>query len=76
MRSNINETELNMLNNTTKKSIFYYIGTGIYYTFKIILEAVYIITCVICTTIEIISYILTIGTATRTILKRKRKRWY
>lgn len=76
MKSNINETELNMLNNTTKKTIFYYIGTGIYYTFKIILEAIYIITCIICTTIEVLAWLLTLGTATRTILKRKRKRWY
>lgn len=72
---NINEIELNMLNNKSKKSIFHYIGAGIYYTFKIILELIYIITCVICTTIEVISYILTIGTATRTIHKRRRKRW-
>lgn len=76
MKSNINETELNMLNNTTKKSIFHYIGTGIYYTFKIILEAVYIITCIICTTIEVLAWLLTLGTATKTIFKRKRKRWY
>lgn len=76
MKNNINETELSMLNNTTKKSIFYYIGTGIYYTFKIILELIYIITCIICTTIEIITWILTIGTATKTITRRKHKRWY
>lgn len=76
MKNNINETELNILNNTSKKSIFHYIGTGIYYTFKIILELIYIITCIICTTIEIIAWLLTLGTATKTILKRKRKRWY
>lgn len=73
---NINETELNMLNNKSKKSIFHYIGAGIYYTFKIILELIYIITCIICTTIEVIAWVLTLGTATKTILKRKRKRWY
>ncbi len=72
---NLNETELNLLNNKSKKSIFYYIGTGIYYTFKIILELIYIITCVICTTIEVLAWLLTLGTATRTILKRKHKRW-
>ena len=75
MKKNINETELNLLNNTTKKSIFHYIGTGIYYTFKIILETVYIITCIICTTIEIIAWLLTLGVATKTIYKRRRKRW-
>lgn len=75
MKSNVNELELNMLNNTSKKSIFHYIGTGIYYTFKIILETVYIITCIVCTTIEIIAWVLTLGTAAKTILKRKRKRW-
>lgn len=73
---NINELELNMLNNTKKPSIIGTIGKVIYYILKGILEAVYIITCVICTAIEIISYILTIGTATRTIHKRRHKRWY
>lgn len=73
---NINELELNMLNDKKKASIIGTIGKAIYYIIKGILEAVYIITCVICTTIEVISYILTIGTATRTIHKRRRKRWY
>lgn len=73
---NINEMELNALNNTSKKSIFHYIGTGIYYIFKIILEAIYIVTCIICTTIEVIAWTLTLGTATKTIVRRKRKRWY
>lgn len=80
MRNNINELELNMLNNTSKKSIFYYIKITMYYTFKVILEAVYIMTCIICSFIEIICYILTFGTATRTLKKYKRgkrmKRWY
>ena len=76
MKNNINETELNILNNVKKPSIIGIIGNIIYYILKGILEAVYIITCVICTTIEIIAWILTIGTATRTMLKRKRKRWY
>lgn len=77
MKNNINELELNMLNNKSKKSIFHYIGTGTYYTFKIILETIYIITCIICTTIEIITWILTLGIATRTMTRRKRKhkRW-
>lgn len=73
---NINEIELNMLNDKKKASIIGTIGKAIYYIIKGILETVYIITCIICTTIEVISYILTIGTATRTIHKRRRKRWY
>lgn len=73
---NINEIELNILNDKKKASTIGTIGKVIYYILKGILEAVYIITCVICTTIEVISYILTIGTATKTIHRRKRKRWY
>ncbi len=73
---NINEIELNMLNDKKKASIIGTIGKVIYYILKGILEAVYIITCIICTTIEVITWILTIGTATRTIHKRRRKRWY
>ena len=75
MKSNVNELELNILNNASKKSIFHYIGTGIYYTFKIILEIIYIITCIICTTIEAIAWVLTLGVAAKTITRRKRKRW-
>ncbi len=75
MKNNINELELNILNNTTKKSIFHYIATAIYYTLKIILEAVYIITCIICTTIEIIVWMLTLGTATKTVIRRKKRRF-
>lgn len=78
MKSNINELELNILNNVSnkeKKTIFHYIGTGIYYTFKIILEIIYIITCIICTTIEAIAWVLTLGVAAKAITKRKRKRW-
>ena len=73
---NINETELNILNNTTKKSKANPIWTGIYYTFKIILEAVYIAVCIVCTTIEVLAWILTLGTATKIITKRRYKRWY
>lgn len=75
MKSNINETELNMLNNTKKPSIIGAIGNIIYYILKGILEAVYIVTCIVCTTIEVIAWALTLGTATKTILKRKHKRW-
>lgn len=77
MKNNINETELNILNNTQKPHI---IGKIFYYIIKGILETIYIITCIICTTIEVIAWILTFGTATRTLKKYKRgkrtKRWY
>lgn len=75
MKNNINETELNILNNTKKPSIIGIIGSIIYYILKGILETIYIITCIICTTIEVITWILTLGLATKTITRRKHKRW-
>ena len=72
--NNINEAELNILNDTKKPSIIGIIGKVMYYILKGILETIYIITCIVCTTIEVITWILTIGTATRTITRRKRKR--
>ena len=74
MKNNINETELNMLNNTKKTPIIGIIGSIIYYILKGILETIYIITCIICTTTEVITWILTLGLATKTITRRKRKR--
>lgn len=75
MKSNINELELSMLNDKRKASIIGVIGKAIYYILKGILETIYIITCIICTIIEVTTWILTIGVATRTITRRKRKRW-
>lgn len=74
MKSNINELELNILNNAKKPSVIRTIGNIFYYILKGILETIYIITCVVCTAIELITWLLTIGTATRTITRR-RKRW-
>lgn len=73
MKRNINELELNLLNNKQEKTPFYYITTILYYIFKIILEAVYIIICFICSIIEAICWLFTIKTAVKTIYKKGRR---
>lgn len=73
MKNNINETELNILNNKSRKSILHYIGIIIYCIFKIILEAVYIIVCFICSIIEGICWILTFKTGVKTLYKKGKR---
>lgn len=74
MKRNINEIEFNLLNNKSKKTPFYYITTILYYIFKIILEIIYILTCFVCSIIEIICWLFTIRTATKTMFKKRKKR--
>lgn len=71
---NINEIELNILNNRSKKTPFYYITTILYYIFKIILELFYIIICFICSIIEAVCWILTLRTATKTLYRSGKRR--
>lgn len=73
MKNNINELEF--LNNKQKRPILATIGKVIYYILKGILETVYIITCIICTTIEIIAWILTFGTVYKVTRRRYKRRF-